>query len=49
MNMHTQLEANVPMTQQDVTIRRMQPGEEGLYRAMRLQALQRNPRVFGST
>ena len=39
----------VPMTHDELTIRRMQPGEEGLYRAMRLEALQRNPRVFGST
>jgi RimJ/RimL family protein N-acetyltransferase len=49
MIMQTQLDAGVPMTQRDVTVRRMRPGEEGLYRAMRLRALQLNPRVFGST
>lgn len=35
--------------QLDVRIRRLVPGEQGLYRAMRLQALQRNPRLYGST
>jgi RimJ/RimL family protein N-acetyltransferase len=43
------LARSLPMTHDELTIRRMQPGEEGLYRAMRLEALQRNPRVFGST
>lgn len=35
--------------QLDVTIRRLVPGEHGLYRAMRLQALQRHPSLYGST
>ena len=46
---NAQLPPGVRATHDSVTIRRMQPGEEGLYRAMRLEALQRNPRVFGST
>ena len=45
----SRFEPSVRAAHDDVTIRRMRPGEEGLYRAMRLQALQRNPRVFGST
>jgi len=49
MIMQTQLGTRVRTMQHDVAIRRLEPGEQGLYRAMRLQALQRNPRVFGST
>jgi RimJ/RimL family protein N-acetyltransferase len=49
MIMQTQLGARVRTVQNDVAIRRLEPGEEGLYRAMRLQSLQRNPRLFGST
>jgi RimJ/RimL family protein N-acetyltransferase len=49
MIVHTQSERAPGTRQLDVTVRRMEPGEEGLYRAMRLQALQRNPSLFGST
>jgi RimJ/RimL family protein N-acetyltransferase len=35
--------------QLDVAIRRLESGEQGLYRAMRLQALLRNPHRYGST
>jgi RimJ/RimL family protein N-acetyltransferase len=49
MIMPSEVGARAPTMQHDVVIRRMQPGEEGLYRAMRLQALRLNPRVFGST
>ena len=35
--------------QQEVAIRRLEPGEEGLYRAMRLQGLRRYAHLFGST
>lgn len=49
MTIQTQLEPTSEKMQLDVTVRRMRPGEEGLYRAMRLQALQRNPALFGST
>ena len=49
MTVQPQLEPARGTKQLDVTVRRMQPGEEGLYRAMRLQALQRNPTLFGST
>ena len=48
MILQTQLGARV-RTMKDVDIRRLEPGEEGLYRAMRLQSLQRNARLFGST
>ena len=44
-----ELGATVRAMQHDVAIRRLESGEQGLYRAMRLQALQRNPRLFGST
>ena len=49
MIMQSQLEARVRTMQHDVAIRRLVPGEQGLYRAMRLQALQRNPRLYGTT
>ena len=49
MTLQIKPEADPRTMQLDVTVRRMQPGEERLYRAMRLQALQRNPRLFGST
>ena len=49
MTLHIKPDAPPRTMQLDVTVRRMQPGEERLYRAMRLQALQRNPRLFGST
>jgi RimJ/RimL family protein N-acetyltransferase len=49
MIMQTLLGAKVRTTQQDVAIRRLESGEEGLYRAMRLQSLQRHARLFGST
>ena len=45
----TRLGARVRTMQKDVAIRRLVPGEQGLYRAMRLQGLQRNPRQFGAT
>jgi RimJ/RimL family protein N-acetyltransferase len=48
MIMQSQIEARM-RTMQHVAIRRLEPGEQGLYRAMRLQALQRNPRLYGST
>ena len=49
MIVQLQSEPALQTMQLDVTVRRMQPGEEGLYRAMRLQALQRYPSLFGST
>ena len=49
MIVQSQLGARVPTMQLDVAIRRLVPGEQGLYRAMRLQALQRSPRLYGST
>jgi RimJ/RimL family protein N-acetyltransferase len=49
MTMQSQLEARVRTMQLDVAIRRLMPGEQGLYRAMRLRALQRHPQLYGST
>ena len=49
MIVQSQLGARVRTMQLDVAIRRLVPGEQGLYRALRLQALQRNPRLYGST
>ena len=45
----TRLGARVRAMQHDVAIRRLEPGEEGLYRAMRLQGLERYASLFGST
>lgn len=45
----TPLGARVRTMLNDVAIRRLEPGEQGLYRAMRLQGLHHNPRLFGST